>query len=324
MPRLLLHACCAPCSSAVLEYLSQYFLHHAALLIIPILPLWGVRKRGGGCAGLSNAFCPPGGAAPLQLQWAGFCRSCPRLRGGAGRGEALRSLLPPAAGVCHEEGSAPSLTGTTPHTCPTNVSHEEMPAFESAWGKAPGEKCRNCFHLPSDFKKKDSYKHSIRLFPKYGLYRQDFLTAFSEAQRQRERRRKDQLAVAHKGVFYPADATPTSIPERSRERPRALWGISTTSRWAIGLPTCWPRAAQAGIDRFGVFCGPKSGAGAPSTSLLRTSAGNTQFTGLAAWHQDVSDIQAPMDDISAGGCGAKAPHGSELPSSTIWEDAPRL
>ena len=24
-PRLLLHACCAPCSSAVLEYLSQYF-----------------------------------------------------------------------------------------------------------------------------------------------------------------------------------------------------------------------------------------------------------------------------------------------------------
>lgn len=26
VPRLLLHACCAPCSSAVLEYLSQYFL----------------------------------------------------------------------------------------------------------------------------------------------------------------------------------------------------------------------------------------------------------------------------------------------------------
>lgn len=25
VPRLLLHACCAPCSSAVLEYLSQYF-----------------------------------------------------------------------------------------------------------------------------------------------------------------------------------------------------------------------------------------------------------------------------------------------------------
>ena len=25
VPRLLLHVCCAPCSSAVLEYLSQYF-----------------------------------------------------------------------------------------------------------------------------------------------------------------------------------------------------------------------------------------------------------------------------------------------------------
>ena len=32
VPRLLLHACCAPCSSAVLEYLSQYFAHYAAVL----------------------------------------------------------------------------------------------------------------------------------------------------------------------------------------------------------------------------------------------------------------------------------------------------
>ena len=34
-PRLLLHSCCAPCSSYVLEYLSAVFSDNGALLLIP-------------------------------------------------------------------------------------------------------------------------------------------------------------------------------------------------------------------------------------------------------------------------------------------------
>ena len=35
VPRLLLHSCCAPCSSYVLEYLSDYFVHHLGSPTLP-------------------------------------------------------------------------------------------------------------------------------------------------------------------------------------------------------------------------------------------------------------------------------------------------
>lgn len=61
-------------------------------------------------------------------------------------------------------------------------------------GEELGEKY-GVAHLPSDFKKKDGYKRSIELSKEYGLYRQDYCgCAFSRAQRQREKERKDQLA----------------------------------------------------------------------------------------------------------------------------------
>ena len=61
-------------------------------------------------------------------------------------------------------------------------------------GEELGEKY-GVAHLPSDFKKKDGYKRSIELSKEYGLYRQDYCgCAFSKAQRQREKERKDQLA----------------------------------------------------------------------------------------------------------------------------------
>lgn len=37
VPKLLLHSCCAPCSSYVIEYLSQYFAI-TVFIIIPIYP----------------------------------------------------------------------------------------------------------------------------------------------------------------------------------------------------------------------------------------------------------------------------------------------
>ena len=40
-PRLLLHACCGPCSSAVLEQLCQYF----EITVLYITPTPGLRKN---------------------------------------------------------------------------------------------------------------------------------------------------------------------------------------------------------------------------------------------------------------------------------------
>lgn len=45
VPRLLLHACCAPCSSAVLEYLSQYFAI-TLLYYNPNIAPWRSTKSG--------------------------------------------------------------------------------------------------------------------------------------------------------------------------------------------------------------------------------------------------------------------------------------
>ena len=48
--------------------------------------------------------------------------------------------------------------------------------------------------LPSDFKKKEGYKQSIELSGEYGLYRQDFCgCAYSKAERERQRREKNEL-----------------------------------------------------------------------------------------------------------------------------------
>lgn len=45
-------------------------------------------------------------------------------------------------------------------------------------------------YLPSDFKKRGGYLHSVRLSEKYGLYRQDYCgCAFSKAERERQKQK---------------------------------------------------------------------------------------------------------------------------------------
>ena len=45
-------------------------------------------------------------------------------------------------------------------------------------------------YLPSDFKKRGGYLHSVRLSEEYGLYRQDYCgCAFSKAERERQKQK---------------------------------------------------------------------------------------------------------------------------------------
>ena len=136
VPRLLLHACCAPCSSAVLEYLSQYFLITLLYYNPNIAPYEEYEKRE---AELRRLVSQMHFAHPVEL-------------------------LP-----CSYNGQA------------------FVEAARGLEGEPEGG--------PSDFKKKDGYKRSIELSKEYSLYRQDYCgCAFSRAQRQREKERKDQLA----------------------------------------------------------------------------------------------------------------------------------
>ena len=44
--------------------------------------------------------------------------------------------------------------------------------------------------LPSDFKKKDGYKHSVELSAKYGLYRQDYCGCVFSKREAEERKKR--------------------------------------------------------------------------------------------------------------------------------------
>ena len=92
----------------------------------------------------------------------------------------------------------------------------------------------------------------------------------------------------HKGVFYPtADAHAHIYPGKIAEKATGSVGdFYHIPMQNVGLPhVLAQRGAQAGIDRF----------------FEDKCRKYPQFTGLAAWHQDVSDIQAEMDDIQRRG-----------------------
>ncbi len=191
VPRLLLHACCAPCSSAVLEYLSRYFAITLLYYNPNISPYEEYEKRE---RELERLVSQMDLAHPVELLPCGYegeafveaarglegepeggrrCEACFRLRLEYAAREAAR---------LHFAYFTTTLTISPLKNAPLlNRLGEEM-------GKRYG-----VAHLPSDFKKKNGYKRSVELSREYGLYRQDYCgCAFSKAQRQREKEeRKD-------------------------------------------------------------------------------------------------------------------------------------
>ena len=171
-PSLLIHACCAPCSSYVIEYLSEYF--HINILyynpnisdaeeynyrlseeerLINELPVKNPVKLIKGeynpevfidaVKGLENE--PEGGKR---------CEKCFELR------------LREAAGKCKEIGADYFLTTLT--ISPLKNA-EKINEIGNRIADEYGVK-----YLPSDFKKKNGYKRSIELSEEYNLYRQNY------------------------------------------------------------------------------------------------------------------------------------------------------
>ena len=170
-PRLLLHACCAPCSSYVLEYLSQHFDITLLFFNPNISPQSeydlraNVLKRlisdmGLGDIPLITAEYSPELfekiAAGLEDAAEGGerCRKCYRLR--------LENAARAAA-----EGGYDYFTTTL------SISPHKNSRWLCEIGKELEKEYGVCY-LYSDFKKKNGYKRSIELSEKYGLYRQDF------------------------------------------------------------------------------------------------------------------------------------------------------
>ena len=171
-PRLLLHSCCAPCSSYVLRYLSVYFAITVLYYNPNISPEEEFYRRAEEQRRLLQEMPLPrpatllvGDYAPekfaaiaagLEQQPEGGerCTACYRLR------------LEEAAKIAAENGFDFFTTTLT-------IS----PLKNAATLNAIGRELAAQYGVPylySDFKKKDGYKISCQLSAKYGLYRQNY------------------------------------------------------------------------------------------------------------------------------------------------------
>ena len=191
VPRLLLHVCCAPCSSAVLEYLSKYFAITLLYYNPNISPREEYDKREAELKRLVSEMelVHPVDLLPCDYDGQAFVEAARGLEGepeGGARCEACFRLrleyAAQEAARLHFDYYTTTLTISPMKNAPLlNQLGEEM---GGKYGVA---------HLPSDFKKKNGYKRSVELSKEYGLYRQDYCgCAFSKAQREREKREKEE------------------------------------------------------------------------------------------------------------------------------------
>ncbi|NCC68882.1 MAG: epoxyqueuosine reductase QueH [Clostridia bacterium] len=187
-PSLLLQCCCGPCSSYVLEYLTQHFNVTVLFYNPNIQPrpeyekrlfwLEDVVSRYNGevrvmdCGYDGGDFEEISKGLELEPEGGGRCTKCFELR--------LRETAKRAA----ENGFDFFCTTLTvsPHKDSERINETAL-VLEREYGIK---------WLPSDFKKRDGYKRSIELSREYGLYRQDYCGClFSLAQS--EVTRKDNL-----------------------------------------------------------------------------------------------------------------------------------
>lgn len=182
--RLLLHCCCAPCSSYVLEYLHPYFDITLFFYNPNILEAEEYRKRK---AELLRYRSEVPYGKELHVMDADYDPEhyLERIRGheqDPERGErceiCFRMRLAETAGRAAQGGY--DYFCTTLSISP----HKDAELLMSI-----GEELAEEFHisyLPSDFKKKNGYKRSIELSAEHQLYRQNYCgCVFSREQRQR-------------------------------------------------------------------------------------------------------------------------------------------
>ncbi len=171
-PRLLLHACCAPCSSYVLEYLSAYFSITVLFYNPNIYPPQEYGKRVAEERRLIGEM-PLGNTVHLvegTYQPEDFYEAVKGLEkepeGGARCRECFHLRLKEAA-RCAKAGGFDYFT--TSLTISPLKNAEVLNEIGEELGREYG-----VAYLNSDFKKRDGYKRSIQLSEQYGLYRQNY------------------------------------------------------------------------------------------------------------------------------------------------------
>ncbi len=173
-PRLLLHSCCAPCSSYCLIYLAPYFditcyyynpniteqseYDKRAAELVRLCELLSdeygtIRTVIGDFA--PEAFFKISEGLESQPERGLRCHACYRLR------------LSEAVAYAEKNGFDYVTTSLT-------LSPLKSAEVVNEIGYSCAKDCKSVMWLPSDFKKKDGYKKSIELSKQYDLYRQNY------------------------------------------------------------------------------------------------------------------------------------------------------
>lgn len=172
IPKLLLHSCCAPCSSYVLEYLSEFFEITIFYYNPNISPYEEFQKRIEEQKRLieelptknkinfiegnydNNIYEEIIKGLEQEKEGGSRCHLCYRLR------------LEETAKLAREKGF-------DYFTTTLSISPYKNSKVLNEIGEELGNKY-NINYLYADFKKKDGYKRSIELSKIYNLYRQDY------------------------------------------------------------------------------------------------------------------------------------------------------
>lgn len=186
-PRLLLHSCCAPCSSYVLEYLSEYFEITDFFFNPNIEPESEYRKRECELERLIERMNP---AHPISFvkgdydpaRFYAAVRGLEHIPEGGERCFACYRLRMEEAAIIAKNGGYDYFT-TTLSVSPLKNAEKINEIGEEL------EKKYGVRHLPSDFKKRNGYLRTITLSKEFGLYRQDYCgCVFSKAERARQKK----------------------------------------------------------------------------------------------------------------------------------------
>ncbi len=172
VPKLLLHSCCAPCSSYVLEYLSQYFSITIFYYNPNISEAKEYYKRVEEQKRLIREL-------PVKHE-IHFMegRYDPNLFDQAIEGKEMLGERSERCYACYQFRLEETCKIAKDHafdyfTTTLSIS----PYKNAAWLNEIGELLQQQYDMPylyADFKKKNGYKRSIELSEQYHLYRQDF------------------------------------------------------------------------------------------------------------------------------------------------------
>ena len=171
-PRLLLHACCAPCSSYCLEYLTRFFEITLLYYNPNITDHEEYQKRAAELVRLAaempleNPVRPVIGEFDAQTFYSAVKGSESAAEGGERCFKCYRLRLNYAAKYASEHGfeyfcTTLSISPLKNAQKLNTIGEELSKIYKVQW-------------LPGDFKKRGGYQRSIELSKQYGLYRQNY------------------------------------------------------------------------------------------------------------------------------------------------------